>query len=165
MLTLAQFNALLAADAINAIAHCVAIPHWQQAVVAARPYGSREELLHGAALLGGAWQLPELTLALSAHPRIGERAQGDSKEAGLSRNEQAGVGESDAALKAALHEGNRAYEARFGRVFLVRAKGRTAQQMLAILQSRLNNSPEQEIETALQALREITQLRLEETLA
>ena len=55
----------------------------------------------------------------------------------MSRAEQAGVDPSDAAVAAALAEGNRAYEQRFGRVFLIRAAGRSATEILAALTERL----------------------------
>src|SRR3546814_2780635 len=71
-------------------------------------------------------------------PRIGQRAQGDSTEARLSRTEQPTAAEETAAR---IAEGNAAYEARFGRIFLVRAAGRTAEEILANLTERLTNAP------------------------
>jgi len=63
-----------------------------------------------------------------------------------------------------MQQGNQAYEARFGRVFLIRAKGRSGEQMLAELQRRLQNSDPAEQQEALDQLREITLLRLKETI-
>ncbi|WP_312546041.1 2-oxo-4-hydroxy-4-carboxy-5-ureidoimidazoline decarboxylase, partial [Pantoea eucalypti] len=63
-----------------------------------------------------------------------------------------------------MQQGNQAYEARFGRVFLIRAKGRSGEQMLAELQRRLQNSEVTEQQEALDQLREITLLRLKETI-
>ncbi|MDU6434980.1 MAG: 2-oxo-4-hydroxy-4-carboxy-5-ureidoimidazoline decarboxylase, partial [Pantoea sp.] len=70
----------------------------------------------------------------------------------------------DAALKQAMLAGNQAYEARFGRVFLIRARGRSGEEMLAQLQRRLSHDEETETREALQQLREITLLRLKESL-
>ena len=67
----------------------------------------------------------------------------------------------DAALTQALREGNARYEARFGRVFLIRAKGRSGEEILQALNARLENNDTQEVLTALEQLREITLLRLE----
>ena len=67
----------------------------------------------------------------------------------------------DTALAKALREGNARYEARFGRVFLIRAKGRSGEEILQALHTRLENSDAQEIRAALEQLREITLLRLE----
>jgi 2-oxo-4-hydroxy-4-carboxy-5-ureidoimidazoline decarboxylase len=86
--------------------------------------------------------------------------RGHAAEAALSRQEQGAVNESDAALARALREGNARYEARFGRVFLIRAKGRSGEDILQALE-RLKNSDAQEVQAALEQLREITLLRLE----
>jgi 2-oxo-4-hydroxy-4-carboxy-5-ureidoimidazoline decarboxylase len=83
----------------------------------------------------------------------------------MSRNEQSGVDERDAGTIAALAEGNRAYEEKFGRVFLIRAAGRTANEMLAALHERLGHTPEQEEPVVAQQLREIAVLRLEQSLS
>jgi len=72
--------------------------------------------------------------------------------------------QADSALQQAMQQGNQAYEARFGRVFLIRAKGRSGEQMLAELQRRLQNSDPAEQQEALDQLREITLLRLKETI-
>ena len=61
----------------------------------------------------------------------------------------------------ALREGNARYEALFGRVFLIRAKGRSGEEILQALHARLENSEAQEVQVALEQLREITLLRLE----
>ena len=74
------------------------------------------------------------------------------------------MGDADAALKQAMLAGNQAYEARFGRVFLIRARGRSGEEMLAQLQRRLSHDEETETREALQQLREITLLRLKESL-
>ncbi|UQY44992.1 2-oxo-4-hydroxy-4-carboxy-5-ureidoimidazoline decarboxylase [Erwinia sp. PK3-005] len=163
-MTLSQFNQLSAEQAQAALAHCVAIKRWQQAMVAARPYASAKALYQQARLLAETWGDEDFTQALAAHPRIGERASGEDKEAALSRQEQAAVGD-DAELQQALREGNGDYEQRFGHLFLIRAKGRSGQEMLAELRRRLANTPAQEQEEALAQLREITLLRLEESIA
>ena len=79
----------------------------------------------------------------------------------MSRGEQAGVDAGDAALAAELHAGNRAYEERFGRVFLIRAAGRSGREILDELNRRLDNTDEDEIREVAEQLREIALLRLE----
>lgn len=161
---LVRFNQASAVEAQAAIAHCVAIPAWQYAVVTARPFDNLTDLYSAAASLAQQWQGEELEQALSAHPRIGERAQGGGKEAALSRNEQSAMQQADGALQFAMLAGNQSYEQRFGRVFLIRAKGRSGEEMLAELQRRLNNDAEAEQLEALAQLREITLLRLKESI-
>ena len=164
-MTLNEFNQALEAEASQQLAHCVAIPDWRAALVAARPFSSLDALLNKGDALAREWDGQALNNALSAHPRIGEKAQGISKEAGLSRGEQASVNAQDRELKQALQAGNTAYEQRFGRVFLIRAKGRSGEEMLAELQRRLTNDAQHEQQEALDQLREITLLRLKETFA
>lgn len=161
---LPRFNTLPQDAALAAIAHCVALPEWQQALVTGRPYDSQAALLTAAAELSQSWQAAELTAALAAHPRIGERASGQDKEAALSRSEQSAMSDADSALKQAMAAGNQAYEARFGRVFLIRAKGRSGEEMLAQLQRRLGLDDDSERQEALEQLREITLLRLKESI-
>jgi 2-oxo-4-hydroxy-4-carboxy-5-ureidoimidazoline decarboxylase len=79
----------------------------------------------------------------------------------MSRSEQAGVDPSDNGTAAALAAGNRAYEEKFGRVFLIRAAGRTATEILAALRTRLTHSPAEEDRIVAQQLREIAVLRLQ----
>ena len=79
----------------------------------------------------------------------------------LSRQEQGAVDNRDRQLAQALQEGNARYEARFGRVFLIRAKGRSGEEILRALNARLENSDAQEVQAALEQLWEITLLRLE----
>ena len=152
MIALHDFNHLPHEKALALIHPCVALPEWADALALGRPYASRDELFSTA---------NALTQALSAHPRIGEKPAGSQAEAALSRQEQGAVNEGDAALARALREGNARYEARFGRVFLIRAKGRSGEEILQALHARLENSDAQEIRAALEQLREITLLRLE----
>ncbi|MCU5771527.1 2-oxo-4-hydroxy-4-carboxy-5-ureidoimidazoline decarboxylase [Erwiniaceae bacterium BAC15a-03b] len=162
-MTLDQFNQLSDAEARNAIAHCVALPGWSSALAAARPYASVDTLLQHADALASQWAGDDLARALTAHPRIGERPVGASKEAALSRQEQSAVSDDHQPLKQALRSANQQYEQRFGQVFLIRAKGRSGEAMLAELQRRLTNDPQQEQQEALTQLREITLLRLQES--
>jgi len=160
---LEQFNQASVTEAKKQIAHCVALHDWVTALVAQRPFISLEALLQCADSQARQWDARSLILALSAHPRIGEKAQGDAKEAALSQGEQSGVNADDHSLKQALKAGNAAYEQRFGQVFLIRAKGRSGEEILSELQRRLANDPQREQQEAIDQLREITLLRLKET--
>ena len=161
MIALHDFNQLPEKDAFTLLQPCVAIPGWADALALGRPYASRDELLSTANALTQNWDEAALAQALSAHPRIGEKPAGSAAEAALSRQEQGAVNDRDTALAQALREGNARYEARFGRVFLIRAKGRSGEEILQALRARLENSDAQEVQAALEQLREITLLRLE----
>ena len=67
-------------------------------------------------------------------------------------------------FRAALSDGNRAYEEKFGHVFIVCAAGKTAAEMLAVLRERLKNDPDTELRAAAAEHRRITTLRLEKLL-
>lgn len=139
---------------------CVDNSRWVAELVDARPFEGKEQLLAAAEAAAEPWSEAEIDAALARHPRIGERAKGNSTEAGLSRGEQAGVSR-DAAAQAELRRLNLAYEEKFGRVFLIRAAGRSTEDILKQLTSRLDNTPEEEIAVVGQQLREIALLRLD----
>ena len=158
---LEAFNRLQAGRAREVVRPCVDVQRWIDAVVAGRPYPDRDALLRTARSAAAPWTTTEIDQALARHPRIGERAVGTSAEASLSRSEQAGLGATADDTAAALAAGNRAYEERFSRVFLIRAAGRTAPEILAALTSRLAHTEVEEIAVVAEELRQIAVLRLE----
>lgn len=158
---LAQFNAASRTEAADALRPCLDIQRWIDGLADARPYTDLDALLEAARRAANPFTPAEIEAALAHHPRIGERAQGDSTEARLSQSEQAGLGEADAAVAEALAEGNRKYDEKFGQVFLIRAAGRSREEILAALNTRLAHTPEEEQAVIGQQLREIAVLRLE----
>jgi 2-oxo-4-hydroxy-4-carboxy-5-ureidoimidazoline decarboxylase len=157
---LAWFNELPAADAERELRACNAAPRFAREVAAARPYPDAAAAAAAAAAVAASLGWTEVGEALAAHPRIGERAAGDSAEASASRREQAAVDTAADGVKAELAAGNRAYEERFGHVFLIRAAGRTPAEMLAELHRRLGQNPAAERVEVTRQLAEITRLRV-----
>lgn len=155
-----EFNAADAAAAASVVGVWAAIPAWVDAIVAGRPYGTVDALTARAAELADQWTAADLDAALAHHPRIGQRPVGAGAEAAASRREQASMTDAAAEVTAAIAAGNAAYEQRFGRVFLLRAAGRTPEQILAELRKRLGNDDEAEADEALGQLAEIAILRL-----
>jgi len=160
---LAEFNALDAAAAAETVGVWAAIPAWTDAVIAGRPYASVDALAANAQTRAARWTRADLDAALAHHPRIGERAAGGGAEAAASRREQSSMASAEGAVPAAIAEGNAAYERRFGRVFLIRAAGRSPDEMLAELQRRLGNDDDSEAAEALDQLAQIALLRLKAT--
>ncbi|MGX1792444.1 2-oxo-4-hydroxy-4-carboxy-5-ureidoimidazoline decarboxylase [Microbacterium sp. NPDC055312] len=154
---LEDFNSAPREEAVAVVKPALDIARWIDAIVDGRPYESVDQIVAAAAAVAAPLSEAELDGALAHHPRIGERPQGETAEAALSRKEQPGV---DAEAAAALAAGNKAYEQKFDRVYLVRAAGRSAEEILALLQQRLGNTPEQELAVVDQQLREIAALRL-----
>lgn len=160
-MTIDDLNSLDAAAAAEFLRPALDIPRWIDELVAARPFASREQLLETAATAAAPFTLAEIDRALTHHPRIGDRAEGDGAEAELSRSEQSGIDPEDAALQQELRERNVAYEERFGRVFLIRAAGRTPAQILDALDERMGNDDERELGIIADQLRQIAVGRLE----
>jgi allantoicase len=163
-LGLRWLNSVPGAQAGQLLASCCSSRAWLERMAAGRPYSDLDALLDASDRALRELSRDDLAEALSAHPRIGERAAGASTEADWSRQEQASVADADAEVREALEEGNRAYEQRFGHVFLVRASGRSAEELLAVLRRRLANDPDTEWGVVAEELREITRLRLERLL-
>jgi 2-oxo-4-hydroxy-4-carboxy-5-ureidoimidazoline decarboxylase len=157
------FNRLSDADARRLLESCLAVPRWIDAVAAGRPYDDLGAVLDAAEKAAASLSDDEVDAALARHPRIGERA-GSGHDAALSSREQAGVDPKDTAARDELARGNREYEARFGRVFLIRAAGRSSAEILAELRRRLQNGPDEEAAEVAGQLREIALLRLRQLL-
>jgi 2-oxo-4-hydroxy-4-carboxy-5-ureidoimidazoline decarboxylase len=155
------FNAMPADELRKELLACCAAPAWGAAVADGRPYRDRSAVLH-AADQPLSW--PDVLIGLSAHPRIGERARGDSKEAAWSRREQSAAAEDNADTETELIAANRAYEDRFGHVFLIFASGRSRSEILAAARERLGNDEETERGIVAEQLRLIARLRLERLL-
>ena len=156
VVAVAAFDALPAAEAVALLREICTAPRWARELVDGRPYGSLEKLQAAAeAALTDA----DLDDALAGHPRIGDRTA-----AGAARREQAGVAGAAPETLAALAAANRAYEARFGYVYLVCAGGRSAEDLLATARDRLDHDPAEERLVALGELAAINRLRLAQAL-
>lgn len=139
---------------------CCAADAWLSRMSLARPFPSAKAAadLSDEILLG--LDDSGLDQALAAHARIGERRLGSTTEDRWSRSEQAGALVVDTDVQQRLAEGNLRYEERFGRVFLIRAAGRSAEEMLAALEERLGHDDETEAAVVRQELAEIVRLRV-----
>ena len=157
---LTHFNDLPEAEAIEVVSVWARVPAWAEAVAGTRPFASVDELEATADRLARSWGRPELDAALAHHPRIGERPSGEGAEANASRHEQSAMSDAAASVTEQIAAGNAEYEARFGRVFLIRAAGRTPDEILAELQRRLENTVDAKVDEALDQLRQIAMLRL-----
>jgi 2-oxo-4-hydroxy-4-carboxy-5-ureidoimidazoline decarboxylase len=158
-MNLQEFDTAPADELRPILAACCDVPRWVDRVLAARPYADLAALTKVADEASRSLTEDEVAQALAAHPRIGDRAEGESTEAAWSRKEQSGVGD-DPALREALAAGNREYEERFNRVFLICATGLSATEMLAALHHRLTNDDATEAAVVQEELRKIALLRL-----
>ncbi|CAN5238263.1 2-oxo-4-hydroxy-4-carboxy-5-ureidoimidazoline decarboxylase [soil metagenome] len=137
----------------------LAVERWVADVAAAGPFDTVDSLLRVASAAATPLATDEIDEAIAHHPRIGEKpAAGQT----FSAAEQ---GANDPATDAAIAAGNAAYESRFGRVFIIRAAGRSRAQILAELPRRLELDDDTELAIVGEQLRDIALLRLEKTFA
>jgi 2-oxo-4-hydroxy-4-carboxy-5-ureidoimidazoline decarboxylase len=155
-----EFNGAPADRAVEALRACNAAPRFAASLVAARPFGDVDTLVARAEEVARALPWDEVAIALAAHPRIGDRVEGSTAEAAASRREQSSVSDADDTMREALLAGNREYEARFDHVFLIRASGRSPEEMLAELRRRLGNDEQAERAEVTEQLAQITALRV-----
>jgi OHCU decarboxylase len=147
-------DALSEAELRDRLTQVCASRRWVAEVAAARPYGGLPGLLGAAEHALAVMSERDLDDALAGHPRIGERTESGSR----SRQEQSRVTGED--TLAALAQLNRTYEDRFGQVYLVAASGRTGEELLDVLRSRLLNDRETERRVVREELGTINRLRL-----
>ncbi|MBL1075797.1 2-oxo-4-hydroxy-4-carboxy-5-ureidoimidazoline decarboxylase [Nocardia sp. 2] len=152
---LTAFDALPESAAVETLLSCCSSPAWAAGVAARRPYADLESLLSAADAVLEALTEAEIDRALAGHPRIGERP-----DSANSAREQAGMATADDVVRAAIADGNRVYEQRFGHVYLVCATGRTPAELLSILESRLGNAAADERRIVRRELVQINRIRL-----
>jgi len=174
--TLAELNALDADAAARELRRCCGSTRWAAAMAARRPFPSLDAVMDAGDRLWASLDRSDWLEAFAAHPRIGER-HADKEWAGRagraggagsesterwSAQEQAGVTDDS---RARFEELNREYESRFGYIFIVCATGKSAGEMLRILERRIGNNPDDELREAAEAQRQITRLRLAKLIA
>ena len=164
---LERWNRLSIDEARRAILPCCGSSAWAQEMVARRPLADENALLAASSEVWRSLVQSDWMEAFHSHPRIGEsRVESPALESPSAQSvawpaqEQRNVAEADAAVKSALADGNREYERRFGRIFIVCATGKSAGEILEILQQRLKNDPQSELLEAVEQQRQITELRL-----
>lgn len=177
-MTLEKLNSLSDRDAVMLFRQCCGSTQWSEEMSSRRPFSSIEQLCNAADEVWFSLTEADWKEAFAHHPKIGDikslrksttlsgrRPVGKFQNtAELASKEQSGVsGAAEKTLKA-LAEGNNLYEAKFGYIFIVCATGKSADEMLALLNARLHNYPDAEIKIAAQEQAKITRLRLEKVL-
>ena len=161
-------NALPALKARAALLDCCGTRAWANRMTAARPFRDLRHALETADDALNGLERRAWLEAFRHHPPIGgtKAAKSQSNAAGKwSRSEQHGAAVASSDQHEALAKANRAYRRRFGYIFIVCASGKSAGEMLKILDARLANDPEEELRAAADEQRKITRLRLEKLLS
>jgi len=165
---LARWNGLQSEEAAEEILPCCGSMAWAYAMVARRPIRDESSLLAASDEVWGNLPESDWMQAFCSHPRIGDSpppASTSARSAAWSGEEQRAVGTSAEDVKIALAEGNRAYEQRFHRIFIVCATGKSASEVLETLRRRLRSDETTELHEAVEQQRQIAQLRLKKWLS
>lgn len=168
VMDLPTLNALPPPTRAEALATCCGATGWVAALNQQFPFATVETLFAEGERIWSALAEADWREAFTHHPKIGDVTALKEKfatTAPWAAGEQGAVRQASQATLEALAAGNDAYERRFGYIFIVCATGKSAGEMLALLQARLPNEPAQEIHVAMSEQAKITRLRLEKLLA
>jgi 2-oxo-4-hydroxy-4-carboxy-5-ureidoimidazoline decarboxylase len=158
-------NQLPAPDAARALLRCCGAQRWVAAMLERRPFADTPQLMAAAEDAYAKLQPHEYLEAFAHHPQIGadlgELARKFASTASWSAGEQAGVAAADIATLTALRDRNREYLARFGYIFIVCATGKSAHEMLQLLEARITHDAATELRIAAGEQAKIMRLRLE----
>ena len=168
ILTLHELNTLSQPHLKDELTKCCGSSSWVKKMMTYFPADDLVELLEDAEKIWYECSQDDWKEAFTHHPNIGDVESITRKftsTAAWATGEQSAVDTASPQVMEALAEGNRLYEEKFGYIFIVCATGKSAEEMLGLLQSRLRNTPEDEIQVAADEQNKITQLRIEKLLA
>ena len=183
-----ELNALDDETAERELLRCCGSPRWARDIAASRPFDGAEAMARTSDAIWPSLERADWLEAFAAHPKIGAHAEAPAATPGpparqprwcagwgpgasaekvggplrteWATQEQSGVASASDGVRDRLAASNRDYEARFGYIFIVCATGKTAGEMLAMLEQRLTNDPDDELRIAAEEQRKITRLRL-----
>jgi 2-oxo-4-hydroxy-4-carboxy-5-ureidoimidazoline decarboxylase len=166
-MSIEQINQAEIEEAKHLFRQCCTSETWIDRMVNARPYVSAEAVRSAADHHWLGLAEDDYLQAFDGHPKIGDVGSLKAKYANtkeLAAGEQSAVNQANEDTIAALADGNSAYQQKFGFIFIVCATGKSAGQMLELLQARLPNDRQQELFNAAEEQRKIFHLRLEKLL-
>jgi OHCU decarboxylase len=160
---LERLNALSQVDAANQLLRCCGSIRWAKGMAVKMPFHDFQQLLAESDSIWSSLKQEDWLEAFSSHPKIGEKKTAltqSSESRQWSEDEQSGARSASRETLSKLAELNKAYEKRFGYIFIICATGKDSDEMLAALRERLQNDPDTEIRVAAEEQRRITHLRL-----
>lgn len=164
---LSEFNALDKRTAFESLEKCCGSSHWIKAMLAARPYFDIDRLHTFSDKVWNRCSESDYLEAFKHHPQIGDVASLKKKFASTANwasNEQQGTSDANEDILLALKQGNEDYLIKFGFIFIVCATGKSAQEMLELLNQRLPNDRITELHIAADEQNKITHIRLNKLL-
>jgi 2-oxo-4-hydroxy-4-carboxy-5-ureidoimidazoline decarboxylase len=165
---LARWNDLPSKEAAEEILPCCGSKAWAEKMATQRPIVDEIALLAACDKACESLAESDWLEAFRSHPRIGERsalAPTPARSAAWSGEEQRKVELESDDVKRKMAEGNRTYEERFGRTFIICATGKSAPEILEQMKRRLQNDDPTELCEAAEQQRQIARLRLKKWLA
>ncbi|MCC6601113.1 MAG: 2-oxo-4-hydroxy-4-carboxy-5-ureidoimidazoline decarboxylase [Crocinitomicaceae bacterium] len=167
-MTIEEINSLSVDAAKQALNKCCVSSVWTNEMVAARPFQSAEDMLTKASEIWAGCGEGDWLEAFTGHPKIGDveslsKKYSHTKE--WAGNEQGGMNNASMEVIQRLADGNKVYEEKFGFIFIVCATGKSAEEMLVLLEERLTNERSVELKIAAKEQEKITIIRLEKLLA
>ena len=166
-MTLEEFNALPPAELRKHLFSCCTSVTWAEKMTTLSPFTSSDHLLNMAERCWHQCKESDWLDAFNGHPRLGDIDSLKEKfrsTANMAQHEQSGTAGATPAVLEELALGNKAYEKKFGFIYILFATGKTAKVMLSILRIRLNNDLATEKIMAMVEQNKITKLRLEKLL-
>ncbi len=164
---LSRWNGLSVDNATGEILPCCGSNRWAREMSSARPLGDATALLATSDAIWRGLGAADWNEAFRSHPRIGGSAatEADAQSAKWSAEEQARAAATSSSLQQALADGNRQYENKFHRIFIICASGKSTVEILDALRRRLENDAATELLEAAEQQRQITRIRLNKWLA
>ena len=166
-MTLHELNTLPKQQLREELTKCCGSASWVNKMLPFFPADDLVELLEDAEEQWFKCSEEDWKEAFAQHPKIGDMESLQKKFASTAKwasGEQAGVDNASPQTLEALAEANKKYEDKFGYIFIVCATGKSAEEILEILNARLRNDTKDEIEIAADEQNKITKLRIEKLL-
>jgi 2-oxo-4-hydroxy-4-carboxy-5-ureidoimidazoline decarboxylase len=154
-----DMNSAPDAKAREALLACCGARTWVDQMLASRPFRDAAALHASAEAIWASLSSADWLEAYSQHPTIGSNADG------WSRQEQSGMFVASRDTAETMRRANEEYQRKFGWIFIVCASGKSAEDMLHLLQQRLENDPAEELRIAASEQSKIMHLRLDKLLA
>jgi 2-oxo-4-hydroxy-4-carboxy-5-ureidoimidazoline decarboxylase len=167
-MTLHELNTLPKQRLKEELSRCCGSIAWVNQMLPFFPADDLVELLEDAEEQWYKCSRDDWKEAFSQHPKIGDVESLSKKfpsTAQWASGEQRGLSTASNETIQALSKLNADYEKKFGYIFIVCASGKSAEEMLQLLDARLKNDPKEEIEIAAEEQNKITKLRIEKLLA
>jgi OHCU decarboxylase len=156
-MTLDELNRMTAQRATDVLKPCCGSQRWAESMIVRRPFTDVADLHRAADVVAPTLGREDWLDAFRSHPRIGETKNVPR----WSQKEQEGMRTAADDVRSRLARLNQQYQERFGFIFIICAAGKSAEEMLAQLEERIQNRPEDEIRVATEEQRKIVHLRLD----